>query len=282
MDGKAFPGRARRSCIPLFAFLLLLGTMILPPPSSAGAEVGGDDSFFFPAAERFSREDAGADGATEEGFRFGLGLAFRKHFGTRAVGSSDVAGVIGEENRFSFNGTLTAFGGQVDYDRGPAVSSTTSYRGIRAEGDLGWEFPAGTERIVEPFAGLRYQYEERDVNNGSVPPVPPSGFKEVWHQVSGKLGVRGTLALGDETTLFGEVGLLAPAINKIKMNVGSGSFIFKPGQDFSHFQRIGIRYAAYRFVLYHETLKLSGETASGLARPESETDTLGLLVGFGY
>ncbi|HEY5995855.1 MAG TPA: hypothetical protein VIU29_02490, partial [Candidatus Deferrimicrobiaceae bacterium] len=85
-----------------------------------------------------------------------------------------------------------------------------------------------------------------------------------------------------EMALLGDLAIRLPLYTQIKENLAP-SIAFKPGMGLSDSEAIGFRYGQYRIFLFHEKMAFKSTTSgTGLTRPESEEETVGIRFGLGY
>jgi hypothetical protein len=281
-----FRGRGLASLLLIVCLFILAGTAFAGP-------VSDEDSYFYPSYSSFKGKESGPFSATEKGNMYGLGLFFRVPLDTRIEGSENIEGSLGYDPRKISNTRIELYYGQSDYhvnDNSVPFSQTsfqgirstpgvspTKYRGLRVEEDFGYRLHLPSGDYVEPFAGAGFLYQERRFGSSSTNVM---GHAEELLNLHARFGVRGEMPVARETALFGEAGVLWPAFNYLKNNQGT-SHRFRP-KGTGDSETFGVRYAMYRFFLFHEGTSFSGATADGLTSPKSRTDAWGIRVGFGY
>lgn len=299
MSGKAdrrmAHGSAGRAILrTIFGTAILASALLLPPSANADFS-GDDDSFFYPTIGKFDRTDTGNGFKVEEsGENYGLGVFFRTPISTRMQGSPNVEAATETDRRFIATFRIEANFIKADLTASAAdaasfastsyatIGNTTAvgeakYRVLHGDGDLGYRIRMRGDYAVEPFLGLGMVYMTRDIDGRDF-----AGHGTLTKLVNGRAGVRGEFDLGGEMALFGEVGLRLPLYTQIKENLAP-SITFKPGMGISDSETIGFRYAQYRVIVFHEKMAFKSSTGgAGLTRPESEEETIGIRLGFGY
>lgn len=294
--GIASNRRSRFGKIAGMAGTLLLLALLLP--AAAHADLSGDeDSYFYPTIGKFTRNDSGPGfSSKEKGEDYGIGVFFRTPLGTRMEASPNVEQATENDRRFIANFKIELHYIKADLTtsadspaalvpttlRGDNTTASaigkTQYRIAHGEGDVGYRAKLNPTTSVEPFLGLGYIYEMRDLDSYQGL-TGHTTYEQILH---GKAGVRGEIDLGREMSLFGELGLRLPLVTRTKENLAP-SIAYKPGMGLSDSETVGFRYAQYRIFLFHEKMAFKDATSgTGILRPESKEETVGLRFGIGY
>jgi hypothetical protein len=278
-----------------FAVPAVAAALLLLPVATQAAMLGDEDSYFYPLLGKYTRTDKGEGvNVKETGDKYGLGLFFRIPVSTRMEGSPNVEADTESDRRFIANvrleasyvsGSLSATAdnaaalGNNTYNRITASTATakTQHRIFYGEGDLGYRIRLGQDTSVEPFAGIGLTYGARDVDSGD----GITGYGSYDKILAGRVGVRAERSLGPEMSLSGELGAGFPLYVRVKENLGP-SVTFSPGLASGNLT-VAFRYAQYRVIGFYERATLASSTnGSGMVRPESKEETLGLRLGIGY
>lgn len=223
----------------------------------------------------------------ETGPLFGVGFSYQAVF----------------SNHLIFTPTIELFGGKVDYD-GQACNPTTDtciaattdvrYFGIKLEGDLGMRFGEPANFSVEPFVGFGLRSWLRDIADGTAADgSPTAGYSEDWFVLTGRLGARAAMGVGEKSQVFVQGGVKLPIYNSTTAYVSdlgySNDTTVEPGKKISFFAETGVRADRFKASLFYESLRfkksnfdhstfLNGSTFI-FWQPESSMDLFGVKLG---
>ncbi len=273
---------AKRSSLPLvLAASILLLPGLLPAAEQVGddgpAQEGRVETCLYVKAEQFvwKEFEGGTRLLKESGPRFGLGI-FRHY----------------EKNRLTFRPMAEVYGGRVDYDgqtqAGVPVAVDTNYVGGKIGLDAGGVVTPDSAIRLEPFAGVRGEYWERDIESA----VNAAGYRERWESATLRAGLRGESGPGSRRArLFGEAALQWPfwAANRADFP-GVGEVKVRPEGLLGWSAEGGVKAGPVRVALFYEKVRFSksepvavplgGGAALLLLQPDSDYYVYGVSAGW--
>ncbi|MFH1076843.1 MAG: hypothetical protein V1753_08425 [Pseudomonadota bacterium] len=174
------------------------------------------------------------------------------------------------------------FGGDIDYDGqtqgGTPVKSNTEYVGMKMECDAGvrWTSAPLEQGFLMPFLGIGYRRWDRTINSTDF----AVGYTETWTTLYGRLGIHGDYPLTGQTRILGEIGVKPSLLTENDVNIFGYGVTLKPGNETSLFGEIGIQWPRIKTTLTYEGMKFSkSDVEDGAYQPESQADIIGVEVG---
>jgi hypothetical protein len=265
----------------IFAILCLLAAF----PAAAAESGSLKELYIYPSFQYFTWEEfhSGRRLLKETGPLFGAGAAFLFE-GPKLDGC----------NPLTFKGKAELFGSVVDYDGETQppntlpVKTDITYFGTKGEFDLGWRYTVGF-LFLEPFGGAGIRWWLRDIHDSTATDtsgntVPVSGYQENWFSAYARVGLRGGYAVAKDFRIFAEAGAKYPFYTQNSVDfLGVGQVTVKPGGEWSAFAEVGARYKWFRPSVFYEGFRYSDSPAvSGLFQPQSESDIIGVNLGFAF
>lgn len=242
----------------------------------------------FVASHTWKEFDSGAQLLRESGPLFGVGAATKIAIYRKSL---------------LMKTKVELFGGLIDYngqttDVNPALSglpvkTDVTYFGLKLENDIGWRFRLG-KASVEPFAGIGYRWWLRDLHDSSTVAssgnaVKVRGTTEEWQTLYARLGTHADCEIGKDLWIFAEGGAKYPFLNRNTADIASdGTVTVRPGQEWSAFAEIGIRYKWLRPSFFYEGFGFSQSSTVlttfngqpvGMFQPKTKADMLGVNLG---
>ncbi|HET6420672.1 MAG TPA: hypothetical protein VFG19_10980 [Geobacteraceae bacterium] len=257
-------------------------------PSFAADSTGINELYVYPSFQYFQWEEyhAGQRLLKETGPLFGAGAA---------IGLEGPK--LGNNNFFTLKAKGELFGGVIDYD-GHAqdlqtgeqfpIKTDVDYFGTKGEADLGWRYTVG-QFYLEPFGGLGIRWWLRDLQdttstdaNGNT--VQVAGYQEDWLSAYARVGLRGGFYVSGNVRVFAEGGAKYPFYTRNSTDFpGVGSVTVKPGGRWSAFAELGAQYKWFRPSVFYEGFRYADSPpSSGLFQPESDSDIIGVNLGFAF
>ncbi len=242
------------------------------------ARKGRVETCVYLKAEQFvwKEFDGGTRLLKESGPRFGLGI-FRHY----------------EKNRLTFRPMAEVYGGSVDYDGqtqgGTPVATDTNYVGGKIGFDAGGVVTPGSAIRLEPFAGVRVEYWDRDIESTA----DAIGYSERWESATLRGGLRGETGpgWGRRVRLFGEAALQWPFSAANRANFPFiGKVKVRPDGMLGWSAEAGMKTGPVRVALFYEAVRFSksepvviplgGGSALLLLQPDSDYYVYGLSAGW--
>lgn len=271
--------------------MLTICLALMASPTFAGESGGVEELYLYPSLQYFTWKEFSGDQRLlkEDGPLFGIGGGARVDLHRKSL----LLNVQGE-----------LFGGLVDYDGqsqnldDPAqdkrpLRTDVVYFGMDLKSDIGWRIPLAAGS-VEPFAGLGYRWWLRAIQDSTATdtngtPFAVGGYTEWWHTLYTRLGLRGSLPISSDLTLFAEGGGKYPFLNRNFADFpGTGSVTLKPESRWSVFAELGARYGRFRPALFYEGFRFGQSPAVpvgggvALLQPRSESDIFGINLGWTF
>ncbi len=267
-----------------YPWIIIVFVLLLAPGfAQAAPSFAGEANPYFTTQWFDWKEfgDANRRLVRESGPRFGVGFTYNFEF---------------QEHHLILKPRIEIIGGVLDYDgatqAGVPVKTDTNYFSGKLELDLGWRFGSLQRASIEPFAGIGVHGWYRDIQDATASNGTPAyGYTEEWYTFYIRAGLRGDIALTENTRLFAEAGGKFPVYNENTAHFDEANLgpdvTFNPGREPSWFAEAGIKYRAFKASFYYDSMLFS---KSGIAysggtpyyQPKSQADIYGIKLGASF
>jgi len=189
------------------------------------------------------------------------------------------------------------FAGDVDYDGHIMTSdnklipydSTTSYEGIKIEGDLAYQHTLPHSSYIKPYAGAGIRAWRRTLDTElSDRYIGRYGYEEDWATLYGILGIKVAMSLSADRFLFAAIEGHFPFENEMSVDLsnqnGPSDIDLDPGKENTWYAEAGFDASPFTVSVFYETLEFSQSPPADdhprIFQPRSEAEVVGLKLGF--
>ena len=272
--------------INLHACILIIFVLFCSPRFvQAAPSFAGEANIYF-AAEFFEWKEFGDNNSRflkESGPRYGIGGTYNFEFFNHHLILKPRLEIIGGE--VNYNGQAC----DINTNICEPFKTDTNYFGGKVELDLGWRFGSLQRASIEPYAGIGFRGWLRDLQSGTANDGSRvAGYTEEWLTSYGRAGLRGSVALGEKTYVFAEVGGKFPFYTEntaYLSDAGLGPDVtLKPGNRPSLIAEAGVKVRLFKVSFYYDSMRFSQSDvlSNGYYQPKSNADMYGVHVGVAF
>jgi len=153
----------------------------------------------------------------------------------------------------------------------------------------GGAFGSAESVQIEPFGGLGFSAWLRTINDGTTANGTKAyGYTENWKTLHVRLGLRARIGVANRVRLFAESGVKLPVYNENSFTLASAGQSYDvtlyPGNQTSLFGEVGLEVRQLKASFFYDGMSFSrsdDERAGGymLHQPRSTSDLLGIRLG---